>query len=90
MLIAAAATARGFGVLHDDRHFDALGQVLHFESVRSRSRLIRDLALRGARARQDESERYGQAVEHLRGIALGEVDYDFAESRAAHAQRESR
>jgi hypothetical protein len=35
-------------------------------------------------------DRYGQAVEHLRGIALGEVDYDFAESRAAHAQRESR
>lgn len=33
-LIAAAAAARGFGVLHDDRHFDALAGVLGFESVR--------------------------------------------------------
>jgi len=33
-LIAAAAAARGFGVLHDDRHFDVLAQVLSFESVR--------------------------------------------------------
>jgi hypothetical protein len=55
----------------------------------SRSRLIRDLALRGARARQEESDRYQRAVDHLRGIALGEIDYDFDESRAAHAQRDS-
>lgn len=34
LLIAAAATARGFGVLHDDRHFDRLSGVLGFESVR--------------------------------------------------------
>ncbi len=33
-LIAAAAAARGFGVLHDDRHFDVLARVLAFESVR--------------------------------------------------------
>lgn len=34
LLIAAAATARGFGVLHDDRHFDRLSRVLGFETVR--------------------------------------------------------
>jgi predicted nucleic acid-binding protein len=33
-LIAAAATERGFGVLHADRHFDLLAEVLEFESVR--------------------------------------------------------
>jgi predicted nucleic acid-binding protein len=33
-LIAAAASERGFGVLHADRHFDLLATVLPFESVR--------------------------------------------------------
>lgn len=33
-LIAAAAAERGFGVLHQDRHFDLLAKVLGFESVR--------------------------------------------------------
>jgi predicted nucleic acid-binding protein len=33
-LIAAAAAERGFGVLHEDRHFDLLATVLKFESVR--------------------------------------------------------
>jgi predicted nucleic acid-binding protein len=33
-LIAAAAAERGFGVLHEDRHFDLLANVLGFESVR--------------------------------------------------------
>ena len=33
-LIAAAAAERGFGVLHADRHFDLLAEVLEFESVR--------------------------------------------------------
>jgi predicted nucleic acid-binding protein len=33
-LIAAAAAERGFGVLHDDRHFDTLTTVLGFPSVR--------------------------------------------------------
>jgi predicted nucleic acid-binding protein len=33
-LIAAAAAERGFGVLHEDRHFDLLATVLGFESVR--------------------------------------------------------
>lgn len=33
-LIAAAAADRGFGVLHEDRHFDTLARVLNFTSVR--------------------------------------------------------
>jgi predicted nucleic acid-binding protein len=33
-LIAAAAAERGFGVLHEDRHFDTLAQALGFLSVR--------------------------------------------------------
>lgn len=33
-LIAAAAAERGFGVLHQDRHFDLLATALGFESVR--------------------------------------------------------
>jgi predicted nucleic acid-binding protein len=33
-LIAAAAAERGFGVLHEDRHFDTLAGVLAFPSVR--------------------------------------------------------
>jgi predicted nucleic acid-binding protein len=33
-LIAAAAAERGFGILHQDRHFDTLAQVLGFHSVR--------------------------------------------------------
>jgi predicted nucleic acid-binding protein len=33
-LIAAAAADRGFGVLHEDGHFDLLATVLGFESVR--------------------------------------------------------
>jgi predicted nucleic acid-binding protein len=33
-LIAAAAAERGFGVLHEDGHFDILATVLGFSSVR--------------------------------------------------------
>jgi len=33
-LIAAAAAERGFGVLHADKHFELLAEVLEFESVR--------------------------------------------------------
>ena len=33
-LIAAAAAERGFGVLHEDRHFDILARALGFPSVR--------------------------------------------------------
>jgi len=43
----------------------------------SKSRLIRDLALRGAEAAEEERARREEAKELLLGIARGEVSYDF-------------
>jgi hypothetical protein len=43
----------------------------------SRSRLIRDLALRGAEVATEERERHEKAKENLLKIARGEVSYDF-------------
>jgi hypothetical protein len=54
----------------------------------SRARLIRDLALRGAREERAEKERYDEALEHLRGIANGEVEYDFEAAERALADRD--
>ncbi len=56
---------------------------------RSRSRLIRDLAIRGAEAERDARRREGEAIEHLLSIAHGETDYDFEAARAIHAEREA-
>jgi metal-responsive CopG/Arc/MetJ family transcriptional regulator len=55
----------------------------------SRSRLIRDLAIRGAEAERDERERRGRAIQHLLSIASGEIDYDFEAARAIHSGRET-
>lgn len=55
----------------------------------SRSRLIRDLAIRGAEAERDERERRRRAIEHLLSISAGATDYDFDAARAAHAAREA-
>jgi hypothetical protein len=44
---------------------------------KSRSRLIRDLALRGAEAAAEERRRYDEAIEFLCKVANGEIDYDF-------------
>jgi len=56
---------------------------------RSRSRLIRDLAIRGAAAERDERARREQAIDYLLSIANGERDYDFDAARAMHAEREA-
>lgn len=56
---------------------------------RSRSRLIRDLAIRGAEAERDARRRQDEAIEHLLSIAHGETDYDFEAARAIHAEREA-
>ena len=56
---------------------------------RSRSRLIRDLAIRGAQVERDERERRERAIEHLLRISSGETEYDFDAARAIHAQREA-
>ena len=57
----------------------------------SRSRLIRDLAVRGAEAERAtrDRERASEAREYLLGIASGEIDFDFAAVAAIHAAREA-
>jgi metal-responsive CopG/Arc/MetJ family transcriptional regulator len=55
----------------------------------SRSRLIRDLAIRGAEAERDARRRQDEAIEHLLSIAQGETEYDFEAARAMYHQREA-
>jgi hypothetical protein len=44
---------------------------------KSRSRLIRDLALRGAEVAVEEQRKHDEAIEFLCKVADGEIDYDF-------------
>lgn len=44
---------------------------------RSKSRLIRDLALRGAEVAAQERQRHAEAIDTLVKIADGEIEYDF-------------
>jgi hypothetical protein len=55
----------------------------------SRSRLIRDLALRGAEAESEAREQQRSAIEHLLSIARGETNYDFDRAREMHAERDA-
>ena len=55
----------------------------------SRSRLIRDLAIRGAQAERDANERRRDATDYLLSIANGGTDYDFDAAREIHAEREA-
>lgn len=55
---------------------------------RSRSRAVRDLAVRGAEALRDEHSRREEAIEFLRRISTGEDDrFDFSVSAELHATR---
>jgi hypothetical protein len=54
---------------------------------RSKSRLIRDLALRGARGVEDERRRREEAHEFLLSVARGQVDLDLDAARALHENR---
>ncbi|MDQ6803586.1 MAG: hypothetical protein M3065_01175 [Actinomycetota bacterium] len=55
---------------------------------RSRSRAVRDLAIRGARALRDDQRRREDAIELLRRIDSGEDDrFDFSVSAELHAAR---
>jgi len=54
----------------------------------SKSRLIRDLALRGAQAAAEEQRRYDEAIETLCKIADGEIPYDFDALGEVLAERE--
>lgn len=53
----------------------------------SKSRLMRDMALRGARAAQDERRRSEEAQEYLLKVARGEVDLDLDAARELHEAR---
>lgn len=55
---------------------------------RSRSRAMRDLALRGAQALREEQHSRQEALEFLRRLDSGEDDrYDFSVSAELHAAR---
>lgn len=56
----------------------------------SRSRLVRDLALRGARALQEERARREDALTVLREIADGERDYDLDAAERVASSRADR
>lgn len=56
---------------------------------RSRSRLIRDLALRGAAAERAERDRRQAVRRFLIEIARGETEYDPARAADVHAEREA-
>jgi hypothetical protein len=56
---------------------------------KSRSRLIRDLALRGAEATTEDRVRRVEAREFLRKVASGEIDLDLTGAREAHEEREA-
>ena len=68
-----------------------LGEALHAVDPhpRSKSRLIRDLALRGAQAASEERARRAKAQETLRKIATGEIDLDLDAAREVHEEREA-
>lgn len=54
----------------------------------SRSRAVRDLAVRGAQALRDEEHRREEAIEFLRRISSGEDDrFDFTVTAELHAAR---
>jgi hypothetical protein len=54
----------------------------------SRSRAVRDLAVRGAQALRDEQQRRDEAIEFLRRISSGDDDrFDFQATAELHAAR---
>lgn len=55
---------------------------------RSRSRAVRDLAIRGAQALRDDERQRDDAIEFLRRISTGEDDrFDFSVTAELHAAR---
>lgn len=65
-----------------------LGAALAEFGGRSRSRAMRDLALRGAQALREEEHSRREALEFLRQLDAGEDDgYDFSVSAELHATR---
>lgn len=56
---------------------------------KSRSRLIRDLALRGAEVAEEDRRRRKEAKETLLKIARGEIELDLTGAREAWEEREA-
>lgn len=56
----------------------------------SRSRLVRDLALRGAQAMREDRDGSGEALKLLLEIADGDRHYDLSASASAFATRGDR
>jgi hypothetical protein len=54
---------------------------------KSRSRLIRDLALRGAEATREDRVRREEAKDFFRKVANGEIEYDFDALEAVVRER---
>ncbi len=70
-----------------DPELAAALEQLGWTRQRSRARALRDLALEGARARLEAVEREAAGRAYLRGIATGEVDYDFETLAEIHSLR---
>lgn len=56
---------------------------------KSKSRLIRDLALRGAEVAEEDKRKRNAAYENLRKIARGEIELDFTGAQEAWEEREA-
>lgn len=56
---------------------------------RSRSRLIRNMAMRGAEAMAEDRRRHAEATETLLKIARGEIELDFTGAQEAWEEREA-
>lgn len=56
---------------------------------KSRSRLIRDLALRGAEVAEEDRQRREEAKEYFLKVARGEIDLDLTGAQEAWEEREA-
>jgi hypothetical protein len=56
---------------------------------KSRSGLVRDLAMRGAEVVAEEQRKHDEAIEFLLKVASGEIDYDFEALKEVLEERET-
>lgn len=56
---------------------------------KSKSRLIRDLALRGAEVAEEDKRRREEARDYFRKVAHGEIELDFTGAQEAWEEREA-
>lgn len=56
---------------------------------KSKSRLIRDLALRGAEVAEEDKRRREEAKEYFLKVARGEIDLDLTGAQEAWEEREA-